>query len=123
MMTMGHGHMTERVGPGSKGIHHYMVCIFNLVCRVGGGVLATSTDADGVAFHTAHAVGNDMVGLGYADSGSGFRRGRLHMGINNDAAQPGMCDTIAIIEQFKQQVIDGSRTLLAQAGLPPVLWA
>lgn len=38
-------------------------------------------------------------------------------------AQPEMHETIAIIEQYNQPVIDGTRTLLVQAGLPPVFCA
>lgn len=85
--------------------------------------MVRTPDADGAVLHTAHAVGHDIVGRFYSDGGSGILRGLGHMGINANVAQPELHDTKAIIVQSIQQDIDGTITLLVQAGLPPVAWA
>lgn len=96
-----------------------MLFILDSAVRVGYAGFVNTPYTDGVAFRTAHAVGNDTVGLVCCDGGGGIMRGLAHLGIKHDAVQPEMHETNANIEKHNTHVIDGTRPLLGQAGLPP----
>ena len=70
-----------------------------------------------------HAIGHDEVGMVYSDGGSGIMHACSQRNVNSDQAQPEIHETNGIIEKYNQRLIDGTRTLLVQAGLPPVFWA
>ena len=44
------------------------------------------------------------------------------LNVNSDQSQPEIHETNGIIEKYNQHVLDGTRVLLVQAGLPPVFW-
>lgn len=59
----------------------------------------------------------------YSDGGSGIMNACSQLNVNSDQAQPEIHETNGITEKYNQRIIDGTRTLLVQAGLPPVCWA
>lgn len=82
----------------------------------------TSTDSEGVVYHMIHAIGHDEVGMVYSDGGSGIMNACSQLNVNSDQAQPEIHETNGIIEKYNQRIIDGTHTLVVQAGLPPVFW-
>jgi len=81
-----------------------------------------SKDVDTTIRALQHMLGNDTVGLVYSDSHPSLRAACHELGIAWEGPQPGIHQNNAIIERLNADVLAGTRTLLAQAGLPSAFW-
>jgi hypothetical protein len=122
ILTIDHVSMTEGFGPKAVGGAKHLLCLLDLATRFGYVGAVQSTGSDPVVYHMIHAVGKDEVGLVYSDGGSGIVSACNQLNVNSDQSQPEIHETNGIIEKYNQQIIDGTRVLLVQAGLPPVFW-
>jgi hypothetical protein len=66
--------------------------------------------------------GSGYIHRVYSDNHRSLRKACQMLGIMWEASQPGVRQTNARIERCSQDVLEGSRTLLVQAGLPSLFW-
>lgn len=122
ILTIDHVNMTEGFGPKAVGESKHLICLLDLATRFGYVGAVQSTGSDAVVYHMIHAVGKDEIGLVYSDGGTGILSACSQLNVNSDQSQPEIHETNGIIEKYNQQVLDCTRVLLVQAGLPPVFW-
>jgi len=67
-------------------------------------------------------LGDNTVGLIRSDGAKSFESATKILGVSWDTSEPEMHQNNGVIERFNHDVVAGTRTLLVQAGLPPVFW-
>ena len=72
-----------------------------------------------------HVLGNARVNIFYSDSARNIFKAveDLGFGGHHELSQPGVPPTNAIAERAVQEVLSGTRTVLAQARLPGYVWS
>ena len=58
----------------------------------------------------------------FADNAGAIKRACRMLGIPHEKSQPGIHETIAVIERKNLDIEKGSRASLAEAGLPACFW-
>jgi len=58
----------------------------------------------------------------YADNYSSYKQAIKRLGATYERSQPGISKSNAIIERCNQDVLQGARVVLCQAGLPACFW-
>ena len=66
--------------------------------------------------------GDDFIYRVYSDNHRSLRKACQMLGIMWEASQPGVQQTNARVGRCNQDVLEGPRTLLVQAGLPTLFW-
>ncbi|MFM7979920.1 MAG: hypothetical protein ACKPKO_11450, partial [Candidatus Fonsibacter sp.] len=79
-----------------------------------------SADSAKMAIH--HFKGNREISRFYSDRSGEIERALRDLRITSDTSQPGVPQNNAVAERLVQDVLEGTRTALLMAGLPPCYW-
>ena len=71
---------------------------------------------------TSHVKGERTIDTLYSDRSGEIKRALRDLQIVPDQSQPGVPQNNAVSERLVQDVLEGARTALVRAGLPPCFW-
>ena len=69
-----------------------------------------------------HYKGDRKIERFYSDRSGEIERALREIEIDAEQSQPGVPQNNAVAERLVQDVLDGTRTALVRAGLPPCFW-
>ena len=75
--------------------------------------------ADSTTDPNKHFMGDRQIERFYSDRSGEFERALRDLHIVSDTSQPGVPQNNAVAERLVQDIIEGTRTALLRAGLPP----
>ena len=78
--------------------------------------------ADLTADAVRHFMGDRKIDRFYSDCSGEIERALRDLHIVSDTSQPGVPQNIAVAERLVQDILEGTRTALLRAGLPPCFW-
>ncbi|MFM7982024.1 MAG: hypothetical protein ACKPKO_22165, partial [Candidatus Fonsibacter sp.] len=78
--------------------------------------------ADSTKMAIQHFKGNREISRFYSDRSGEIERALRDLHITSDTSQPGVPQNNAVAERLVQDVLEGTRTALLRAGLPPCYW-
>ena len=67
-------------------------------------------------------MGDRMIERFYSDRSGEIERALRDLHIVSDTSQPGVPQNNAVAERLVQDILEGTRTALLRAGLPPCFW-
>ena len=78
--------------------------------------------ADSTADAIRHFMGDRKIDIFYSARSGEIERALRDLHIVSDTSQPGVPQNNAVVERFVQDILEGTRTALLRAGLPPCFW-
>ena len=78
--------------------------------------------ADSTADAIRHFMGDRRIDIFYSDRSGEIERALRDLHIVSDTSQPRVPQNNAVAERLVQDILEGTRTALLRAGLPPCFW-
>ena len=120
-VTADHVDMSTLGSTGVTGVTDALIML-DVATRFLGVATVADKDTEATEHALRYFLDAHPAKLIYSDNAGNLKKAASNMGMNHEFSLPGVPKSNGLIERYVQVVLQGTRTLLIQAGLPMCFW-